>query len=92
MPLSDWISLDSYSGDPLRVGAVTITPFIQNLDIRFPGINGGLVWSRPSSVLVQSGDGREEVISVVDITRIIQFSLLGFSLLSGLLMWRRSRR
>ena len=84
--LSNWISYDTRAGEPYQLGDVTLTPFARSLEIRFPGLMGGFEWSRPSSVLVQTRDGGEEIIRVHDLTRILQLSILVSGLIGGLAM------
>jgi hypothetical protein len=92
MPLSDWIRYDTRSGQPYRAGAVTLTPFVRSLEVRFPWLRGGFEWSRPVSVLAQSQDGREEVIPIHDLTRLIQISILISGLVSGISILRAARK
>jgi hypothetical protein len=76
------------AGDPFLVGGVKIVPFAQSLHIRNPFWRlSGLVWNRPSSVMVVSADGQEQVLPVHDVTRWIQLSLLAAGFGSSLLIW-----
>lgn len=74
-------------GKPFKFGDNTITPFAKSLVIRIPGLPGGLVWNKPESVLVVNAQGGEEVIPVQDVTRRIEWSLIGASLITSLLVW-----
>ena len=54
--------------------------------VRFPGNLGGIIWNRPSSIVVRSADGEEEVLPVRDVTRQTQFALLAGGLIGILLV------
>lgn len=88
MPLSDYISYDIRSGEPVKRGNLTLVPFARALEIRIPGLQGGLEWVRPDSMLVYTDDGREDILHVRDVTRIVQLSILGAGLFTGLLIWQ----
>ena len=64
-------------GDKITIGDITVTPQSQALIIRWP--YGGWVWNRLAAVVVEQGD-RVERFPVVDITRLVQLTLLGMSL------------
>lgn len=93
--MSKFVDIETRSGEPIQAGGRTLTPFSQVLQIRIPGLSGGLIWNRPVSVLAVSDDGQEQVIPVPDLTRQVQWGLLGSSLAGSLLLWfifRRIRR
>ncbi len=71
------IRYETRMGEPYDTPGGRITPFSKALVIQLPGVQGGLVWNRPVSVLVTRKDGQEQVIPVVDVTRIILTSLTG---------------
>ena len=89
MPL---IEYETHAGQPIQAGLVKITPFSKALVIRLPGLQGGLVWNRPASLLVQTADGQEQVLPVVDVTRRAQWLLLGAGLLGAALIWMLYRK
>jgi hypothetical protein len=89
MPL---VSYDNHVGDPIQVGDVKITPIARALHIQLPIIKGGFIWNRPASMVVQTGEGEEQVMPVVDVTRLAQVLLLGVGLFGGLLIWALFRR
>jgi hypothetical protein len=76
------------SAEPVTVGDVTVTPRSRALVVRLP--KGGLVWNRPTAVLVEQ-DGGVRRIPIIDVTRIVQVGLLGLAVLtaSSLLGFRR---
>jgi hypothetical protein len=77
MPLKDIIHYQTVSADPIVIGDTRVTPQAQTLSIRFPF--GGLVWNRPSAVLVERDDGTQRI-PIVDVTRLVQIVLFGLIL------------
>jgi hypothetical protein len=78
--VKDIVQWQTISGRPMTVGDVSVAPQSQALTVRLPW--GGFVWNRPVAVLVERGESHHiERIPVVDVTRLIQLGLLGFSLL-----------
>lgn len=81
------IQFEQKAGEPFLVGGVNIIPFAQSLHVRNPFWRySGLIWNRPSSVMVVTSDGQEQVLPVHDITRRLQLSLLAAGVLSSLLI------
>ncbi|MGF1503680.1 MAG: hypothetical protein GYB64_09275 [Chloroflexi bacterium] len=62
------IEIRTQDGEPVTAGEHTITPRSQAVIVHWP--NGGLVWNRPVSILVER-DGQYRRIPVVDVTRIV---------------------
>jgi hypothetical protein len=87
-----FITIETLSGISIQTGTNKITPFSQAVKLMLPGSRGGLIWNRPVSVLVQGFDGSENVLPVVDVTRIAQIALLGIGLAFGFLFWLINRR
>jgi hypothetical protein len=77
MRLKDVFQVQTISGQPVTVESVTVTPQSQALIVRLP--IGGFVWNRPTAILVER-DETAKRFPIVDITRILQLWLLGFSL------------
>jgi hypothetical protein len=77
MRLKDLFQVQTASGQPVTVDSITVTPQSQALIVRLP--IGGFVWNRPTAILVER-DGTAKRFPIVDITRILQLWLLGFSL------------
>jgi hypothetical protein len=80
--LKQMIGWQTVTGRPVTRGDFTVTPQSQALTIRWP--NGGLVWNRPVAILVERGQQTERI-PIVDITRVLQWGLLGFSLVLGII-------
>jgi hypothetical protein len=84
------VQLRTVSERPAQAYDITVTPQSQALIVRLPF--GGLVWRRPTAVLVERA-GQTSRIPIVDVTRVIQL-LLG---VTTLVFWvavriRSSRR
>ncbi len=86
------IEYETRTGDPIQAGNTTLIPFGKVLVIRLPGLPGGLIWNRPISVLATTPDGQEQVIRIVDQTRLAQLSILGASIIGTLLIWLIAQR
>ena len=77
MRLKDLLQVQTVSGQKVAVESLTVTPQSQALIVRLP--IGGFVWNRPAAILVEQ-NGTAKRLPIVDITRILQLGLLGFSL------------
>ena len=78
------------SGKATTVGDITVTPQSQAVTVRWP--SGGLVWNRPVAVVVERAGIRERI-RVVNVTRMVQFGLLGLTLVfSMVFFWLSVRR
>jgi hypothetical protein len=87
--LKEMLQWQTASGDKVTVGDVTVTPQSRALTVRWP--RGGLVWNRPTAVLVERGDETERI-PVVDVTRMAQLGLLGLSLVFSMIIMALSIR
>ncbi|MDM8529431.1 hypothetical protein QUF58_14650 [Anaerolineales bacterium HSG24] len=65
----NFIQWEAVSGTPLTHHNVTVTPQSEMVTLKLPF--GGVVWKRPTGVLVEQ-DSNTETISIVDPTRWIQ--------------------
>ena len=84
----EWaFDLQKNRGQTVTVGDMRVTPENWALIVRWP--NGGFVWSSAKGLWVERpGDGDEngmEHIRIIDITRIVEWSLYGISLLFGIM-------
>ncbi len=82
MPL---ISYTEKTGSPLEVSGKKITPLNRVLQISAPGLPAGLIWNRPSALLVADEQGQEYRLPVTDVTRMVIWGLLGAGLVFALL-------
>lgn len=87
-----FFTIETMPGETVQAGTNKITPFSQAVKLILPRSTGALIWNRPVSVLVQGADGSEQVLPVVDVTRIAQLALLGIGLVGGFLFWLMNRR
>jgi hypothetical protein len=71
------IQYETRMGEPYETSGGRVTPFSKALIFRFPGGHGGLVWNRPTSLLVTREDGQERVVPIIDVTRNILLGLAG---------------
>lgn len=88
-----WIQMETRAGEPVTAGGNILIPMARVLRVMLPGMPaGGLIWNRPSAVVVRSADGQEQVLPVRDVTRQAQWALFGVALallLPALLLRRR---
>jgi hypothetical protein len=85
------LSIENKMGRSYRVGDMRITPFSRVWRFQPPGFNGGLIWNRPLSILVKTGNGEEQVLPVTDVTRQAQWGILGLAAGILLLTWLLKR-
>lgn len=78
----EMLQWQTVSGNKVAVGDVTVRPQSRALTVRWP--RGGLVWNRPTAVLVEQGEETERV-PIVDVTRMAQLGLLGLSLVFSII-------
>lgn len=81
--LAEFIEWKTVQGTAVTTPYFTITPESQALIIKFPF--GGIVWQRPTAVLVRQGEKTERH-PIIDVTRLAAWSMLGASLLLSLLL------
>jgi hypothetical protein len=93
--ITDFILYQTVNGEPVRVGDSVVTPQAQVLALKLLAgpAGGGFVWNRPVALLVER-HGETRRYPIVDVTRLVQISLLAAvlvtGLLAGLLRWRSS--
>lgn len=86
--MTRFISVENQSGERIAAKGFTLIPFSQSVRINF-GKFSGFIWNRPVSLLVQHPDGDERVLSINDPTRTALWSILGFTIIFGLLFMIR---
>ncbi len=85
------VQFKTQSGKPIQVGGRTITMRSRAWQVKFPRRSGGIIWNRPTSVLVQTTDGREQTVPVRDTTRAAQMLVFGLvGLISMLMLLRKN--
>jgi len=81
------VVIETKAGATVQAGGNQITPLAQVVRLGLPGIDGGLIWNRPVAVRVKLQDSQEQVLPVIDVTRLAQITVLGLGLLGSLLIW-----
>ena len=85
------IQLETTAGDPIYLGKIKAIPFAKSLRVTLPGSIGGFIWNRPISLLLDRGNGEEQVVPLVDFTRVAQLTLLGAGLIGSLFIYLFTR-
>ncbi len=85
------IQIENRVGSGWEVPGGRLIPVSKALLIGSPEKGMGLVWNRPSAVLLSTPSGEEHLVPVPDYTRRAQLALLGFGLIGALLI-RLARR
>jgi hypothetical protein len=70
--LRDHIALQTLSGESFSAGGATVTPQAQAFSLRLPF--GGVVYARPTSLLIEQ-NGERRLVPIVDVTRMVQVAL-----------------
>jgi len=70
--------IETHTSAPIPIPDAQLYIRSQAVQVKFPAIQGGLIWNRPVASVVRSSDGQEKVIPILDVTRIILFTLAGF--------------
>ncbi len=89
---SSIIQVETKAGEPILAGNVRTIPFSRVVRIQIPGLHGGSIWNRPTSIVVLGQEGEELIIPVHDVTRQGQIAILAAGLLGSLLIWLALRR
>jgi hypothetical protein len=84
--LTSLFRIETLTGQPVRVKDAELRVRSQVLQLRLPGISGGLIWNRPVAVLVRAADGQDQILPVPDVTRTLVLTLLVLSLAGTLLL------
>jgi len=83
--------IETRAGKPIHAGRTRLIPFAQTVHLHLPGPSGGLIWSRPTAILVQTPNGEETVLQIRDVTRQAQLTLLGLGFIGALFIWLFNR-
>jgi hypothetical protein len=78
-------------GKPWTHSARVLTPRTRAMLLRFPGLGGGLVWNRPSGVIVDE-NGERVTLETPDVTRRIQWALLAMGAAAAIAIAFNARR
>jgi hypothetical protein len=78
-------------GKPSTHSGRVLTPRTRAMLLRFPGLRGGFVWNRPSGVVVDE-NGERVTVETPDVTRRMQWALLGIGAAAALAIAFNARR
>jgi hypothetical protein len=92
MTASQMYDVEINIGEPILYDGGRLIPFSRSRVFRCRWPRAVLIWNRPAAVLVKKGDGEEQVIPIVDVTRRWQVGLLGGSLVAALFIWLGMRK
>lgn len=85
----EFMKFGATTGQPVVIGGQTIIPEAQVVALNTPF--GGLVWNRPTAVLVEK-DGVTERVPILDVTRYALLALWGLGFVVMALAWLNGRR
>lgn len=90
---SSLLRVETLTGQSIRVKNAELRVRSQIVQLRFPVANGGLIWNRPVAVLVRRRDGQEQMLPILDLTRIVVFTLVGlcFGCMFLLILFRHKK-
>jgi hypothetical protein len=86
-----WLSSRIQSGEPIQFGSRRMVVRSHAIQLSLPFIKGGIVWNRPFALQVQEGDGQEQTLPVVDVTRIAQVLILAAGVMAAIFVRRKIR-
>ncbi len=72
------LRIDTLTSPPIPVPGGEVSVRSRAVQVRIPGVHGGLIWNRPVASVVRTADGQEQVLPVPDVTRIVLWTLAGF--------------
>jgi hypothetical protein len=90
---ASFLNIETRTSHPIRINNTEVRLRSQVIQLRFPVVNGGLIWNRPLAVVVRTSDDQEQILPVPDLTRITILILAGLSFASMFLLtfFRRKR-
>ena len=85
------LRIETLTSLPITIQDTQLHVRSQLVQLRFPTVNGGVIWNRPVAVVVRTLDGEEKIISISDMTRIAILTLAGlcFTGMFVLMFFRR---
>ena len=87
------LRIETLTSPPITIQGTRAHLRSQLIQLRFPVINGGVIWNRPVAVVLRSLDGEEKIVPILDTTRIVMFTLAGLYFTGMLVrMFARGKR
>ena len=71
--------IETRDSSPITIRDAQIYVRSQVVQLRFPAVDGGLIWNRPVAIVVRAFDGQETIVPIVDLTRMVVLTLAGLS-------------
>lgn len=68
------------NSSPIAIRDAQLYVRSQLVQLRFPVVNGGLIWNRPVAIVVRTFNGQETIVPILDVTRTVMLTLAGLSL------------
>ena len=68
------------NSSPIAIRDAQLYVRSQLVQLRFPVVNGGLIWNRPVAIVVRTFNGQETIVPIFDVTRTVMLTLAGLSL------------
>ena len=87
-----FVEVETRAGEPITVGDSKVVPLAKVAQLKIPGWFGGVIWNRPVAVVVQTEGDEEQVVPVIDVTRVAQLAIVGSGLFIILMTWLQARR
>ena len=72
--ISSAVQLRTVQGQPIEAGGLRLTPQSQAVIVRLPF--GGLVWHRPTAVIVEQRGQAVQRLPIHDVTRLFQIAVV----------------
>jgi hypothetical protein len=89
--MSSFWNVEYHSGDPIEHQGRRLTLFNRSVSFHLPGGIFNFVWNKPTSVLVSSPDGSEQILPIPNQTRRILIYMIAGYLFFGLFLWMITR-
>lgn len=84
-------TVNTHHALPQVVGGTVISPRSQHIQAQLPFFELHLAWSRPLDVTVLYPDGQQQVIPIVDVTRVALIGMFLFGSVGALVLRRMMR-
>ncbi len=81
--MPSFFKIETHTSAPMSVHNQQISFQSRAVSLTFPKF-GGLVWNRPTAVIVQTAEGAEQTLAVRDVTRLAQILVLALGIAGAL--------